>query len=158
MWFQDLFNYDFRRTEMCIIPYATQAGEISFCAYNTGVGWRQVVEKIFQTATTTKWFQAMGKHAVYAGGKNVPLPSLELANAPPKPRPATVKSDLPMFAPAPPQALPVPDPAHTNAHAAEGEPALARDPGGNTAMSPFNAQSPFSPIGAGCGAAGRPNR
>src|SRR5678815_6111737 len=22
MWFQDLFNYDFRRTEMCIIPYA----------------------------------------------------------------------------------------------------------------------------------------
>ena len=28
MWFQDLFNYDFRRTEMCIIPYATQQGEI----------------------------------------------------------------------------------------------------------------------------------
>ena len=27
MWFQDLFNYDFRRTEMCIIPYGTQAGE-----------------------------------------------------------------------------------------------------------------------------------
>src|SRR5216683_914271 len=42
MWFQDLFNYDFRRTEMCIIPYATQQGEISFCAYNTGVGWRQI--------------------------------------------------------------------------------------------------------------------
>src|SRR6266705_2664279 len=36
MWFQDLFNYDFRRTEMCIIPYGTQEGEISFCAYNTG--------------------------------------------------------------------------------------------------------------------------
>src|SRR3954467_5461998 len=35
MWFQDLFNYDFRRTEMCIIPYGTQEGEISFCAYNT---------------------------------------------------------------------------------------------------------------------------
>src|SRR5919197_1412442 len=34
MWFQDLFNYDFRRTEQCIIPYATQEGEISFCAYN----------------------------------------------------------------------------------------------------------------------------
>ncbi len=29
MWFQDLFNYDFRRTEQCIIPYATQEGEIS---------------------------------------------------------------------------------------------------------------------------------
>jgi uncharacterized radical SAM superfamily Fe-S cluster-containing enzyme len=41
MWFQDLFNYDFRRTEMCVIPYGTQEGEISFCAYNTGVGWRQ---------------------------------------------------------------------------------------------------------------------
>jgi len=41
MWFQDLFNYDFRRTEMCIIPYGTQEGEISFCAYNTGVGWRR---------------------------------------------------------------------------------------------------------------------
>ena len=41
MWFQDLFNYDFRRTERCIIPYATQQGEISFCAYNTGIGWRQ---------------------------------------------------------------------------------------------------------------------
>src|SRR5205085_2526385 len=26
MWFQDLFNYDFRRTEMCIIPYGTQMG------------------------------------------------------------------------------------------------------------------------------------
>jgi uncharacterized radical SAM superfamily Fe-S cluster-containing enzyme len=143
MWFQDLFNYDFRRTEMCIIPYATQAGEISFCAYNTGVGWRQVVEKIFQTASTAKWFQAMGKHAVYAGGKNVPLPALELVGAPPRPQPATVKSDLPMFAP--------------SGNGAS-EPALARDPGGNTSMSPFNAQSPLSSIGAGCGAAGRPNR
>src|SRR6476469_8357485 len=27
MWFQDLFNYDFRRTEMCVIPYGTQEGE-----------------------------------------------------------------------------------------------------------------------------------
>ena len=45
MWFQDLFNYDFRRTEQCIIPYATQEGEISFCAYNTGVGWRNIIER-----------------------------------------------------------------------------------------------------------------
>ena len=51
MWFQDLWTYDFRRTEMCIIPYATQMGEISFCAYNTGVGWRQIVEKMHQNAT-----------------------------------------------------------------------------------------------------------
>src|SRR5689334_6743790 len=54
MWFQDLFNYDFRRTEQCIIPYATQEGEISFCAYNTGVGWRNIIEKMHMTATLTK--------------------------------------------------------------------------------------------------------
>src|SRR5216110_2232744 len=50
MWFQDLFNYDFRRTEMCIIPYATQQGEISFCAYNTGIGWRKIIENMHKTA------------------------------------------------------------------------------------------------------------
>ena len=51
MWFQDLWTYDFRRTEMCVIPYATQEGEISFCAYNTGVGWRQIVENMHMVAT-----------------------------------------------------------------------------------------------------------
>ena len=56
MWFQDLWTYDFRRTEMCIIPYATQAGEISFCAYNTGVGWRQIVEKMHKNATVAEWY------------------------------------------------------------------------------------------------------
>ena len=74
MWFQDLFNYDFRRTEMCIIPYATQAGEISFCAYNTGIGWRQVVEDMFQNATTMEWFKTKGRHQIFAGGKEVALP------------------------------------------------------------------------------------
>jgi len=75
MWFQDLFNYDFRRTEMCIIPYATQQGEISFCAYNTGVGWRQIVEKMHMTATLAKWYELHGRHQVFAGAKTVPLPS-----------------------------------------------------------------------------------
>lgn len=74
MWFQDLFNYDFRRTEMCIIPYGTQMGEISFCAYNTGVGWRQVVEKIHRTATVAEWFKEHGKHPVYAKNQKLPLP------------------------------------------------------------------------------------
>jgi hypothetical protein len=75
MWFQDLWTYDFRRTEMCIIPYATQAGEISFCAYNTGVGWRQIVEQMHKNATVAEWYKAHGKHAVYANPrKNVPLP------------------------------------------------------------------------------------
>ncbi|HEU4403310.1 MAG TPA: radical SAM protein [Candidatus Polarisedimenticolia bacterium] len=73
MWFQDLFNYDFRRTEMCIIPYATQLGEVSFCAYNTGVGWRQIVEKMFSTHTTAQWFKEKGRHPIYAAGKPVPL-------------------------------------------------------------------------------------
>ena len=57
MWFQDLFNYDFRRTEMCIIPYATQQGEISFCAYNTGVGWRKIIENMHKNATVAQWYK-----------------------------------------------------------------------------------------------------
>ncbi len=73
MWFQDLFNYDFRRTEQCIIPYATQEGEISFCAYNTGVGWRNIVEKMHMTATLTKWYEEHGRHEIFAGNKNVGL-------------------------------------------------------------------------------------
>jgi 7,8-dihydro-6-hydroxymethylpterin dimethyltransferase len=73
MWFQDLFNYDFRRTEQCIIPYATQEGEISFCAYNTGVGWRNIIEKMHMTATLTKWYEEHGRHEIVAGGKAVNL-------------------------------------------------------------------------------------
>jgi len=77
MWFQDLFNYDFRRTEQCIIPYATQEGEISFCAYNTGMGWRNIVEKMHMTATLTKWYEEHGRHEIFAGGKRVKLNSTE---------------------------------------------------------------------------------
>jgi 7,8-dihydro-6-hydroxymethylpterin dimethyltransferase len=73
MWFQDLFNYDFRRTEQCIIPYATQEGEISFCAYNTGVGWRNIIEKMHMTATLTKWYDEHGRHEIFAGGKKVKM-------------------------------------------------------------------------------------
>jgi hypothetical protein len=73
MWFQDLFNYDFRRTERCIIPYATQEGEISFCAYNTGIGWRNIIEKMHMTATLTKWYEEHGRHEIFAGGKHVQL-------------------------------------------------------------------------------------
>jgi uncharacterized radical SAM superfamily Fe-S cluster-containing enzyme len=77
MWFQDLFNYDFRRTERCIIPYATQEGEISFCAYNTGIGWRNIIEKMHMTATLTKWYEEHGRHEIFAGGKAVGLDSKE---------------------------------------------------------------------------------
>src|SRR6201981_1996084 len=77
MWFQALFNYDFRRTEQCIIPYATQEGEISFCAYNTGVGWRNIIEKMHMTATLTKWYEEHGRHEIFAGGKKVKLDSTQ---------------------------------------------------------------------------------
>jgi uncharacterized radical SAM superfamily Fe-S cluster-containing enzyme len=77
MWFQDLFNYDFRRTEMCIIPYATQQGEISFCAYNTGVGWRKIIENMHKNATVAEWYRTHGKHEIYAKGKAVGLEAYE---------------------------------------------------------------------------------
>ena len=73
MWFQDLFNYDFRRTEMCIIPYGTQEGEISFCAYNTGIGWRNIIENMHQNATVAKWYEEHGRHEIFARGKEVDL-------------------------------------------------------------------------------------
>ena len=95
MWFQDLFNYDFRRTEMCIIPYATQLGEVSFCAYNTGVGWRQIVEKMFSTHTTAQWFKEQGRHPVYAAGKNVPLGPTEDPTPAPERSPA-VRTPVPV--------------------------------------------------------------
>ena len=85
MWFQDLWTYDFRRTEMCIIPYATQMGEISFCAYNTGVGWRQIVENMYQNATVAEWYKEHGKHAVYANPRK--------AGAAARRRPAGVAED-----------------------------------------------------------------
>ncbi len=77
MWFQDLFNYDFRRTEMCIIPYATQLGEISFCAYNTGIGWRKIIENMYKNATVAQWYRTHGKHEIYAKGRSVNLANYE---------------------------------------------------------------------------------
>ncbi|MFN2382897.1 MAG: radical SAM protein [Gemmatimonadota bacterium] len=77
MWFQDLFNYDFRRTEMCIIPYATQEGEISFCAYNTGHGWRNIIENMHKNATVADWYKTHGRHEIFAAGKAVPLENYE---------------------------------------------------------------------------------
>jgi uncharacterized radical SAM superfamily Fe-S cluster-containing enzyme len=102
MWFQDLFNYDFRRTEMCIIPYATQMGEISFCAYNTGVGWRKIIEEMFQTASLADWYKKNGRHDVYARGRNVPLPVLPGQAVPampsvPQPAAAAARSMLPVY-------------------------------------------------------------
>lgn len=73
MWFQDLWNYDFRRTERCIIPYGTQEGEISFCAYNTGIGWRQIIENLYKTADVGEWYKDKGRHDVYANSRPVDI-------------------------------------------------------------------------------------
>ncbi|MBW2526509.1 MAG: radical SAM protein [Deltaproteobacteria bacterium] len=83
MWFQDLYNYDFRRTEMCIIPHGTPHGEISFCALNTGVGWRQIVERDNAKATTADWYREHGRHEIHAGGRDLELPDPD--------RPPTIK-------------------------------------------------------------------
>ncbi len=77
MWFQDLWTYDFRRTEMCVIPYGTQEGEISFCAYNTGVGWRQIIENMHMTASLAEWHKTKGRHEIFAKGKKVELKTTE---------------------------------------------------------------------------------
>src|SRR5262249_31425781 len=62
---------------MSTIPYAPQQGETSFCAYNTGIGWRNIIEKMHMTATLTKWYEEHGRHEIFAGNKSVPLNSTE---------------------------------------------------------------------------------
>ena len=59
------------------IEDATQEGEISFCAYNTGIGWRNIIEKMHMTATLTKWYEEHGRHEIFAGGKRVALETTE---------------------------------------------------------------------------------
>src|SRR6201993_3858607 len=101
MWFQDLFNYDFRRTEMCIIPYGTQQGEISFCAYNTGIGWRNIIENMHKNATVAEWYKTHGKHEIYARGKSVELEAYETAlnvNAEDAARVRHIEHDIPLTA------------------------------------------------------------
>ena len=101
MWFQDLFNYDFRRTEMCIIPYATQLGEISFCAYNTGIGWRKIIENMYKNASVAEWYKTHGKHAIYAKGKSVELDTTQhslTVNAADAARVRTLDHDVPLTA------------------------------------------------------------
>jgi hypothetical protein len=62
---------------MCGIPYGTEEGEISFCAYNTGAGWRQIVEKLHANAPTAEWFKTEGRHEIYAGDRPIDLPVLD---------------------------------------------------------------------------------
>jgi len=62
---------------MWFIPYATQQGEISFCAYNTGIGWRKIIENMYKNATVAQWYRTHGKHEIYAKGKAVTLGTYE---------------------------------------------------------------------------------
>jgi hypothetical protein len=62
---------------MCLIPYATPIGEISFCAYNTGIGWRQIVEGMRRNPTVAEWYREHGRHEIFANpGKKIPLPDV----------------------------------------------------------------------------------
>src|SRR5262249_24111675 len=40
---------------------------------NTGVGWRNIIEKMHMTATLTKRYEEHGRHEIFAGNKNVSL-------------------------------------------------------------------------------------
>jgi hypothetical protein len=76
-------------------------GEISFCAYNTGVGWRKIIEEMFQTASLAEWYKTRGRHEVFARGRSVPLPSFP-GQAVPTPIPvrpaaAVAGSALPVY-------------------------------------------------------------
>src|SRR5207247_5865284 len=46
-------------------------------AYNTGIGWRKIIENMHKTASVAEWNRKYGKHGVYAAGKNVPLESYD---------------------------------------------------------------------------------
>jgi hypothetical protein len=74
MWFQDLFSYDFRRTEMCIIPCTTQMGG-SPSAPQHGRGLAEDRRRC-SARHTAEWYKKNGRHTVYARGRSVPLPSL----------------------------------------------------------------------------------
>ena len=54
-------------------------GEISFCAYNTGVGWRHIVEKMHQNATVAEWYKKHGqaRRVRESRARRVPLPAAQ---------------------------------------------------------------------------------
>jgi hypothetical protein len=40
---------------------------------STGIGWRNIIDKMHMTATLTQWYEEHGRHEIFAGGKKVPL-------------------------------------------------------------------------------------
>jgi hypothetical protein len=73
MWFQDLFNYDFRRTEMCIIPMARRKARSASARTTPAFGWRNIIENMHQNATVAKWYQEHGRHEIFANNHSVKL-------------------------------------------------------------------------------------
>jgi hypothetical protein len=56
MWFQDLFNYDFRRTEMCIIPTELRRAKSPLCP--TRYRLEKFIENMYKTASVAEWNKA----------------------------------------------------------------------------------------------------
>ena len=74
MWFQDLFNYDFRRTEMCIIPYGTQMGEISLLRLQHRRRLAEHHREDEGQRDRRRVVPEKGRHPVYAKNQELPLP------------------------------------------------------------------------------------
>ncbi|HNN92713.1 MAG TPA: radical SAM protein, partial [Pseudomonadota bacterium] len=45
--------------------------------YNTGVGWRNIVEQMLANATVADWYKEHGRHPVYAKNRDLDLPGYE---------------------------------------------------------------------------------
>jgi hypothetical protein len=64
------------------------------------VGWRKIIEEMFQTASLAEWYKTRGRHEVFARGRAVPLPSFpgQVVPAATPVRPAAaVASALPVY-------------------------------------------------------------
>jgi hypothetical protein len=82
-------------------PLRNPTGEISFCAYNTGIGWRKIIENMYKNATVAEWYKTHGKHQIYAKGKSVELDSTQhslTVNAADAARVRTLDHDVPLTA------------------------------------------------------------
>jgi len=77
MWFQDLSITISAAPKCASFPTPPSRAKISFCAYNTGVGWRQIIENMHKNATVAEWYKTHGKHEIYAKGKAVNLANFE---------------------------------------------------------------------------------
>ena len=53
-------SYDFDPHRGASSRAARRKGEISFCAYNTGIGWRNIIEHMHQNATVATGYKRRG--------------------------------------------------------------------------------------------------